>query len=114
MSIFSPLLSSIEYSGIERKRKQLILKDAKLPNSDIRENFSIPLDPNGCILINYRKGTIYDSFNNEPVIGLVQLDEFENQILSCLNNILIDSVLDEQGFEMQSTVECKLLLSFYD
>ena len=112
--IFSPLLSSIEYSGIERKRKQLILKDAKLPNSDIRENFSIPLDPNGCILINYRKGTIYDSFNNEPVIGLVQLDEFENQILTCLNNILIDSVLDEQGFEMQSTVECKLLLSFYE
>ena len=112
--VFAPLLSITKYDSIKRTRNELILTNAKLPNSEFIQDLKIPLDPLGCILINYRKGNIYDSFNSEPVIGLIQLDTLENQIISCLNNIIIDSVLNEDGFEMESTVVCKNLLVDYE
>ena len=114
--VFSPFLDLVDSSSLVRTNNSLIVKNALLPNSKERKDISIPLDNHGCVLVNYRKGNIYDSFNCEPIINLIYLDQYENQIVSCLNNIIIDAsdfAFDDNGFELPAISECRFLIDLY-
>lgn len=114
--VFSPFLDLVDSTSLVRTNNTLIVKNALLPNSKERKDISIPLDNHGCVLVNYRKGNIYDSFNCEPIINLIYLDQYENQIVSCLNNIIIDAsdfAFDDNGFELPAISECRFLIDLY-
>ena len=59
----------------------MILENVSFPNSSTKENLVIPLDSEGNMLINWIKKDFNNSFNNESVLFLHELDNFEKEII---------------------------------
>ena len=102
--VFAPILNILKPSEIIRKGSKLIVKDATFPGSDTKETFTIPLDSNGNMLINWIKKDFNHSFHNEPVLFLHELDKTEKNIVSLLKDIESFKLRGADGY----------LLPYYD
>ena len=111
---FGPFLDLIESKKLIREKNYLIIKDAKNPYTNKIEDIKIPLDQYGRLLINYRHGSSDKAFKNDSIINLVNLDLIEEQILVCLNNIAQQPVYDNNGAEMEYTMQAWSLIDEYD
>ena len=87
--IFEPLLFQMEPEKIIRKRHSLILKNALPPDnsSEKRTDLKIPLDKNGCMLINWVKTPIETSFKADSILFLYEIDKREESIISIFNDL---------------------------
>ncbi len=110
---FGPFLEIVDSKELIREKDYLIIKNAKNPYTQEREDLKIPLDPYGRLLINYLHCSFEDSFKNDSLINLIRLDMFEEQILVCLNNIAQQAVYDESGSEMEYTQYAWALIDEY-
>lgn len=91
---FGPLLSVYQTNKLERTKKSVIIKDAVDPDTGIVSDIKIPVDGLGRIVINWRQKQLDEQFKTEPIYNIYQLDELENDILTCLKNILIDKQIE--------------------
>ena len=115
---FAPLLDLLDVKKIRRYPSKLVLEDAKFPGSEKREKVSIPLDDNGCMLINWLHSTYLDSFGgnlgnvkenrHESLAFLHQLDTIESYIFE---NLTIFASLDYLPTYINQT--CRHLISSY-
>lgn len=94
---FAPLLDFLDVQSLERKRSSLVMRGAKYPGSDVRENVKIPLDDNGRMLINWLHSDFGSSFRHESAYYLVKLKKIEDNIFTNLQNIIFWPVIDIQG-----------------
>ena len=94
---FAPLLDFLDVRQVERKGRTLILRDAKYPFSDAREDVRIPLDEHGRMLINWLHKDFGNSFKHESVYSFLQLKFLEDDINQNLNNIASLSLLNADG-----------------
>ncbi len=111
---FGPFLEIVDSKELVRAKDYLIIKNALNPYTQNREDIKIPLDPYGRIFINYRHGAIEESFKNDSIIRLVNLDLFEEQIMICLNNIASQAIADNNGADMPFAIEALNLIMQYD
>ena len=110
---FGPYLDIVGSRDLTREKDYIIVHNAKHPKTNDVRDIKIPVDEYGRLLINWRRGNIDESYNTESIVEILNLDKGENNILNCLNNIAIQSVLDESGFEMESTLAVYQLLDMY-
>ncbi len=94
---FAPLIKILDIKSFERKERSLILHDAKIPESDERQDIKIPLDKHGRMLINWIHSNYYNSFRHVPVYMLYNLDLAEKLIL--------DNLLKIQEADLSSLAE---------
>lgn len=111
---FGPFLEIVDSNELIREKDYLIVKNAKDPETGRRSDIKIPLDPHGRLLINYRHGSCDESFKNDSVINLVNLDITENQIITVLENIAKQPIYNDDGSEMEYTSFAWELLDFYN
>ncbi len=109
---FAPLLDFLDVQSLERKRNCLIMRGAKYPGSDVRENVKIPLDDNGRMLINWLHSDFGSSFKQESAYSLIQLQLLEDDIFTNLENILLNSLLYDDGAPLAYWNEAKELYDF--
>ena len=83
----------------------MILHDAKIPESDERQDIKIPLDKHGRMLINWIHSNYYNSFRHVPVYMLYNLDLAEKLIL---DNLLKIQEADLQK-KMRTTFSTRLI-----
>ena len=84
---FSPLSRIIDVKQVKRNKNSIVLYGALLPGEKDRTDIRIPLDENGCMLVNWMHGNYTESFRHEPVVNLRMLDNLEHTIYSCLYEI---------------------------
>ena len=108
--VVAPLLDYLDVEKITRTKNFTILHDALIPGSEKPCNIKIPVDNHGRILLKFNSEKLNDSFKYESIINLIQLDYFESDIITSLNNIVATNLLDENGFEMEVTAKAKQLL----
>ena len=96
--VFAPILNILKPSHIIRDGSKLIIEDATFPGSTEKETFSIPLDKDGNMLINWIKKDFNHSFHNEPVLFLHELDATEKNIISILKDIESFRLRGEDGY----------------
>ena len=82
--VFAPMMDMLQVESIQRNSRSLVLKNALLPGSAERQDITIPLDRNGYMLINWLHKNYASSFVHIPVLSLLYLDDYEEQIISCL------------------------------
>ena len=102
-----------DYLGItriERIRNCMILHTTR--EGDIK----IPLDSNGCMLINFEHKNYAESFkdNHESLLFLYQLDLIEENIITMLECISTSYIPDENGNMMDYYLYANQLLSEYN
>ncbi len=85
--VFAPLLSILDTQTLVREKHTLIIKDALFPEEETRRDVKIPLDKNGCLIINWIPDTFNESFKNESLLFLLNLDEVETALINFLNQI---------------------------
>ncbi|MGI5173008.1 adenylate/guanylate cyclase domain-containing protein [Treponema sp. OMZ 840] len=85
--VFAPLLTMLQTDSLVRTKNALILKDALFPGENQRKDIRIPLDSNGRMLINWIPDTFRNSFKNESVFFLYDLDKKEQTIVSILQSL---------------------------
>ncbi len=107
---FAPLLDFLDVKKVERKKRTLILRDAKYPFSDARENIKIPLDEHGRMLINWLHKDFGNSFKHESVYSILQLKFLEDDINQNLNNIASLSLLNADGSPLTYLKEAENLI----
>lgn len=112
--VFAPILDILKPSEIIRKGSKLIVKDATFPGSDTKETFTIPLDSNGNMLINWIKKDFNHSFHNEPVLFLHELDKTEKNIVSLLKDIESFKLRGSDGYMLPYYDAVVYLLSEYN
>lgn len=91
--VFAPMVDMMDVDSIERYPRSLVLKNALKPGEDTRSDITIPLDRNGCMLINWLHKDYASSFIHVPVLSLLYLDDYEEQIISCLRWLYEDCYL---------------------
>ena len=82
--VFAPMMEMLQVESIQRNPRSLVLKNVLLPGSTERQDITIPLDRNGYMLINWLHKDYASSFIHIPVLSLLYLDDYEEQIISCL------------------------------
>jgi len=92
----APLLKMMQTDTLVRKKRSLIIKNALFPGETERSDIRIPLDENGRMLINWIPQRFRDSFKNESVYFLYDLDKKEKTIVSILQS-LADFRLSKDG-----------------
>jgi len=111
---FGPYLDIVDSHDLIRQKDELIVKNALNPNTKTREDIKIPVDPNGRIIINWRKGSCDESFNNSSIIFLIDLDTIENQIVTTLKNISAQAITGNDGFSMEYVDASNYLIELYN
>ena len=97
---FSPFIKNLGVKKIERKKSSLVLYDALLPGKDKTENITIPLDSNGCMILNWSHNNYIDSFSHIPVYYIYDFSNAEKrlvddmQILSDKDDVFYDDERD--------------------
>lgn len=119
--VFAPLMSILDVTDFTRTKNSLILHNALFPDEKERVDVEIPLDENGCILINWQHENdpeVTDSYygcNLVNVYSLKQLDELEENILKNLNRIYDEYVIiDENGYPLQYVIDIANLIDQYN
>ncbi|MCR5217934.1 adenylate/guanylate cyclase domain-containing protein [Treponema sp.] len=107
---FSPLVHNLGVTDIERKNHSVVLKNAKLPGSDKVQDIEIPVDSQGCMLINWTHSLYLDSFTHIPVYYLYDLYNGEKRLVSDFDLILNSDHID---YESLSEKENALFERFY-
>ncbi len=107
---FAPLLDFLDVRQVERKGRTLILRNAKYPFSDAREDVRIPLDEHGRMLINWLHKDFGNSFKHESVYSFLQLKFLEDDINQNLNNIASLSLLNADGSPLEYLGEAENLI----
>jgi adenylate cyclase len=110
---FSPLLRIMDAGRLVRMKKSLIVYGALLPGSKKRINIKIPLDNHGRMLINWLHGTQAESFRNESVMFLKQLDIMEENIIAFLKYIESNRLSDSTGAEFEYVTAAGKLIADY-
>jgi len=82
--VFAPLVKKLNPEKIIRTRNKLILKNVQYPDKDIKEDIAIPLDKNGCMLINWLKNDYATSFKSDSLLFILDLDHIEASLLEKL------------------------------
>lgn len=85
--VFAPLLDILQTNTLIRTSRTLIIKQALLPGENLRRDIVIPLDGNGRMLINWVPATFANSFKNESVLFLCDLDKKERTLVDILHTI---------------------------
>lgn len=111
---FGPFLDMVDSHDIVRLKDEVIVKNALNPVTKNREDIKIPVDPYGRILINWRKGSCDQSFNNSSIIFLTDLDTIENQIVTTLKNIEGQILTNDDGFALEYVSATSDLLDKYE
>lgn len=91
--VFAPMIDMLDVESIQRNPRSMVLKNALLPGSTERQDITIPLDRNGYMLINWLHKDYASSFIHIPVVSLLYLDDYEEQIISCLRWLYEDCYL---------------------
>lgn len=112
--VFAPILDILKPSRIIRDGSKLILENVTFPNSSTKENLVIPLDSDGNMLINWIKKDFNNSFNNESVLFLHELDNFEKEIIKTLRNLETFRLRDENGYMLPYYDLCVKLINDYN
>jgi adenylate cyclase len=110
---FSPLLKIMDAERLVRTKKSLIVYGALLPGSGKRIDIKIPLDNHGRMLINWLHGTQAESFRNESVMFLKQLDKMEENIIADLKYIETNRLTDSAGAEFEYVTAAGKLIAEY-
>ena len=111
---FAPLLNLIDAQRIERKKYSLAVYGALFPGETKRVDFSIPLDAHGRMLINWLHSEHGSSFRNESVMFLYELDNFERNIATYLENIRANLLLDHRGAPLEYVATASRLIDAYE
>lgn len=111
---FGPFLDIVDSHDIVRYKDSVIVKNALNPITKVREDLTIPVDPHGRLLVNWRKGSCDESFNNCSIIQLIDLDTIENQIITTLKNISGQTISGDDGFAMEYVTASAELIDFYN
>lgn len=112
--VFAPLVNLLGVSEIQRNKNSLILKNALFPGKTEREDVKIPLDSNGRMLINWLHSDLKNSFKHESISFLKDLDIFENNIYTALQNVCQLELLDKNFNKMSYTNGAITLLEDYE
>ena len=110
---FAPLLSLLGVKQLERKKNSLILRNALLPGADRRRDIHIPLDENGCMLINWSRRGYLKSFKHISALFLYELDRCEERIIKNLSNITTVRLGDSEGYDLGYFTKAQSLLEQY-
>ena len=112
--VFAPMMQLLDVESIQRLPRTLILKNARLPRSTERQDITIPLDRNGYMLINWLHKDYASSFIHIPVISILYLDDYEEQMIACLRWLYEDCyLLDADGSWLEYYQWAQYLLSEY-
>lgn len=111
---FGPYLNIVDSKELVRQKNELIIKNALNPNTGKREDIVIPVDQHGRLLINFKRGSAEESFNNCSIIQLKDLDFIENQIITSLTNIVNQSIYDDNGYLLSHITEADAILKKYE
>lgn len=111
---FGPFLDIVQSSEIIRKKDYFIVKNAVNPQTQEISDIKIPVDPYGRILINWRKGSCEESFNNDSIFFLINLDIIEQNIFIALSNIASQAILDDYGYPLEYYDEAVSLVNLYN
>ena len=112
--VFAPILNILKPTSIIRDGSKLTLIDATFPDNLEKETFSIPLDKDGNMLINWIKKDFNHSFHNEPVLFLHELDSLEKNIIALLKDIEGFRLRGEDGYMLPYYDVCVYLLEQYN
>ena len=112
--VFAPILNILKPTSIIRDGSKLTLIDATFPDNTEKETFSIPLDEDGNMLINWIKKDFNHSFHNEPVLFLHELDSLEKNIIALLKDIEGFRLRGEDGYMLPYYDVCVYLLEQYN
>ena len=85
--VFAPLLDVLQTHTLIRTPRALIVKQALFPGENVRRDISVPLDSNGRMLINWVPTAFRNSFKNESVLFLCDLDKKERTLIDILHTI---------------------------
>lgn len=103
--VFSPILNLLKPEKIIRKQSSLILKNCTHPDFTKKKDVVIPLDANGCLLINWLKKQFLDakdpsntSFKNLSIYVLIYADKIENNLVENLHNIADLKIRTQSGY----------------
>ncbi len=99
--VFEPLLKELQPEKIIRKKYELILKNAYLPENHgkgERKDLRIPLDANGRCLVHWLKTSFEDSFRNESAYFLRQIDEIEALLIDHIKAITSLELRTSRGY----------------
>ncbi len=111
--VFAPLLYTFDSDTLERTNNSLIVKDVLYPGEETRRDITIPLDSDGRFLVNWISDTFQESFKNESVLFLHNIDEMEESLIGYLTSIASFRLGTSQGF-LSYYDAANYLLSFYD
>ncbi|MBO4405057.1 MAG: adenylate/guanylate cyclase domain-containing protein [Treponema sp.] len=84
---FSPFVRNSGVTKIERKPSSLVLYDVKFPGKE-PSNMEIPLDRNGCMILNWSHNTYNNSFSHIPVYYIYDFYNAEYRISKDLKKIV--------------------------
>ena len=111
---FGPYLEIVDSKDLVREKDYLIVKNAKNTVTGSRSDIKIPLDQHGRMIINFRHGSSDDSFKNDSIINLINMDETEKNIVQLIANIAGNPVSLDDGSEMDYTIYAYDLLDLYE
>ncbi|MGN0729829.1 CHASE2 domain-containing protein [Treponema sp.] len=81
---FAPLVKLLDIQSIERSSNAVVLHGLKYPESETRFDISIPVDKNGCMMINWLHEGYEESFRHVPAYLLYNLDLAEKLVIEKL------------------------------
>ncbi len=104
--VFAPILTILEPEKVIRKKQSVTLKNAKDPSDFTkRKDINIPLDENGCLLINWLKKPFADadhpekgSFKSLSVYALTYADIIEKNLIKLLDSIAELQIGTAEGY----------------
>ncbi len=116
--VFAPLLYTLDAKSFVREDSTLLsngsltVKDALMPGETERRDIVIPLDAQGRFLVNWIPDTFKESFKNESLLFLHNMDEMEDALVSYLYAIMGTDLGLEPGY-FSSFDASQYLLSYY-
>ncbi|MCL2277458.1 MAG: adenylate/guanylate cyclase domain-containing protein [Treponema sp.] len=76
---FAPLLEYFGSPEIKLEKRKMILKNARMPDGVLKD-ISIPLDSNGCMMLDWPKENYFDSYSHISFAVFSQLDRIETEL----------------------------------
>ena len=110
---FGPYLDIVKSKNVVRTKNHFIIKDAQNPSTGKIEDIKISLDSHGRLLINWRKGSSEEAFNNDSIFNLINLDIIESNIITSLSNIASQVIIGENGEPLSYYEHAAEILDFY-
>ncbi len=111
--VFAPLLYTLDTDTLVREPNTMIVKDALFPGEEVRRDIEIPLDAGGRLLVNWIPDTFDESFKNESVLFLYNLNQMEDTLITMLTNIGGLRIGTSSGY-LSYYDAAQFLLSFYE